>query len=197
VPELKSIIEKDNDDRKQKIFKDPVYGYISVPCEFVDTFIDTSVFQRLRRIVQTSYSPLYPTALHNRFVHSLGVYHLGSLAFESIENSLREATTGKTISDFLVDDYKKLFLAACLLHDVGHAPFSHIGEKFYEAIPGKGSFVDQFWEAASIDVKYRLMDPRKETAAPHELMSVLLSFSVFESFFQDKDREFFARCIVI
>ena len=26
---------------------------------------------------------------------------------------------------------KATFLLACLLHDVGHAPFSHTGEKFY------------------------------------------------------------------
>ena len=188
-------INNDNNTNKQKIFKDPVYGYISVPYDFVDTFIDSPVFQRLRRIVQTSYSPLYPTALHNRFVHSLGVYHLGSLAFENIKKTFKEAIQGKETSGFPVDDYERLFLVACLLHDVGHAPFSHIGEKFYETIPGKESFVDQFWEAAGVETKYRPSDPRKETAAPHEIMSVLVALRVFDSFFKDKDKEFFARCI--
>lgn len=27
-----------------------------------------------------SYSPLYSSAIHNRFVHSIGVFHLGSIA---------------------------------------------------------------------------------------------------------------------
>ena len=41
--------------------------------------IDTAGFQRLRRIIQTSYSPLYSSAVHNRFVHSMGVFHLGEI----------------------------------------------------------------------------------------------------------------------
>jgi HD superfamily phosphohydrolase len=186
----------DNNSNKQKLFKDPIYGYISVPFNFIYTFIDTPVFQRLRHIVQTSYSPLYPTALHNRFVHSLGVYHLGSLAFENIENTLRDAKIIKEITSFLIEDYKTLFLVACLLHDLGHAPFSHIGEKFYETTPSKEAFVNQFWEAAGvIETKYKPHDPRKETATPHELMSVIVALRVFESFFKNKDKEFFARCI--
>lgn len=72
-----------------KRIKDPVYGYIDLPNDLVAGVIDTAEFQRLRRIVQTSYAPLFPSALHNRFVHSLGVYHLGSLAAESLERSLR------------------------------------------------------------------------------------------------------------
>lgn len=34
----------------------------------------------LIEILQTSYSPLYSSAIHNRFVHSIGVFHLGSIA---------------------------------------------------------------------------------------------------------------------
>jgi len=195
VPEQKSTIDNNNANR-QKIIKDPVYGYISVPCDFVDTFIDHPVFQRLRHIVQTSYSPLYPTALHNRFVHSLGVYHLGSLAFENIEYSLRDVVARKEIPDFNVEDYKTLFRAACLLHDVGHAPFSHIGEKFFETIPGKESLDSQFWKAANVvETKYGANDPREKIAAPHELMSVIVALKVYKSFFEGKDKEFFARCI--
>jgi len=57
----------------EKHFKDPIYGYISVSTEFME-IVDTPEFQRLRRIIQTSYSPLYSSAMHNRFVHSLGVF---------------------------------------------------------------------------------------------------------------------------
>ena len=66
-------------------FKDPVYGYIDVPIQLVHDFIDSACFQRLNRIGQTSYTPLYHAALHNRFGHSLGVYHLGKLAFSSLK----------------------------------------------------------------------------------------------------------------
>lgn len=52
-----------------KQFKDPIYGYIKLPTEYVKNIIDTAEFQRLRRIVQTSYSPLYSASVHNRFIH--------------------------------------------------------------------------------------------------------------------------------
>lgn len=37
-----------------KKLKDPIYGYISIPVEYVKKIIDTAPFQRLRRIIQTS-----------------------------------------------------------------------------------------------------------------------------------------------
>ncbi len=64
---------------KSKRFKDPVYGYIDIDETVISNIIDTAGFQRLRNIIQTSYSPLYSSAVHNRFVHSLGVYHLGCI----------------------------------------------------------------------------------------------------------------------
>lgn len=63
-----------------KRFKDPVYGYIEIEENIVAGVLDTATFQRLRDIIQTSYSPLYSSAIHNRFSHSLGVYHLGKIA---------------------------------------------------------------------------------------------------------------------
>ena len=71
-----------------KIFKDPIYGYISIKTIFTTTFVDTPCFQRLRHIMQTSYSPVYSSALHNRFSHSLGVYHLGEIVYRQIKTFL-------------------------------------------------------------------------------------------------------------
>ena len=62
-----------------KRVKDPIYGYIKIPVTYMANIVDTAVFQRLRRIIQTSYSPLYSSAVHNRFVHSMGVFYLGEL----------------------------------------------------------------------------------------------------------------------
>ena len=45
---------------KVKIIKDPLYGYINLPYEILHV-VDTPVFQRLRDIVQTSYTSLYPS----------------------------------------------------------------------------------------------------------------------------------------
>lgn len=113
----------------KKIFKDSVHGYIQVPQCFVEHLIDTEIFQRLRNIDQTGMRVLYPNAKHDRFGHSLGVFHLGCKAVDAL------------LENFYNDDYwnirsdsrklvfwaknKVLFLIACLLHDIGHAPFSH------------------------------------------------------------------------
>lgn len=59
-----------------KRVKDPIYGYIKIPVTYMANIVDTAVFQRLRRIIQTSYSPLYSSAVHNRFVHSMGVFYI-------------------------------------------------------------------------------------------------------------------------
>ena len=72
----------------EKRLKDPIYGYISVPLVYMRNIVDTPVFQRLRRIMQTSYSPLYSSAVHNRFVHSLGVYHLGRIAGKQLSQEI-------------------------------------------------------------------------------------------------------------
>ena len=75
---------------KEKIFRDPIYGYISIPEKYCERFIDTAIFQRLRRIEQTSMRVLYPTAHHDRFAHSIGVYYLGQLAFSYLEKNSKD-----------------------------------------------------------------------------------------------------------
>ena len=76
-----------------KRFKDPIYGYIEIPGNVVKEIIDTPEFQRLRYIKQTSYLPVYSAALHNRFIHSLGVYYLGVKAINSINKNAKNFDT--------------------------------------------------------------------------------------------------------
>lgn len=105
---------------KVKIVNDPVYGFISIPYGLIFDLVEHPFFQRLRRIKQTSLSHyVYPGALHTRFHHALGAYHLMSQALMSLEQ--------KGVP--LTEEEKEAACVAILLHDIGHGPFSHTLEK--------------------------------------------------------------------
>ena len=72
-----------------KLIKDTVHGYISIPEEYCSELIDTEIFQRLRRIEQTSIRSIFLCARHDRFIHSIGTYHLGKKAIETIITNSR------------------------------------------------------------------------------------------------------------
>jgi len=101
---------------KRKIFNDPVYGFISVPDDFVFKIIEHPSFQRLRRIKQLGLTHLvYPGALHTRFHHAMGAMHLMCEAIEVLRSKGQEISEAEA----------QAVNAAILLHDVGHGPFSH------------------------------------------------------------------------
>ena len=62
---------------EEKVLRDPVHGYIHVDLQVVWDVINSSWFQRLRRIRQLGGAyVVYHCAEHSRFGHSLGVYEL-------------------------------------------------------------------------------------------------------------------------
>lgn len=155
---------------KSKRFKDPIYGYVEIDETIITNIVDTAGFQRLRNIIQTSYSPLYSSAVHNRFVHSLGVYHLGCIVSESIARNKDEFVESGDIERYL-----KIFELACLLHDLGHAPFSHTGEEFYLE-NGKRDILHNFIiELTGDEDLEEEIKSKNYKAAPHELMSVIVA----------------------
>ena len=101
---------------KRKIINDPVYGFISVPNEFIYDLISHQWFQRLRNIRQLGLSSfVYPGAVHSRFQHSLGAMYLTGQAVHTLRRK------GIDVSA----EEEEGVLAAILLHDIGHGPFSH------------------------------------------------------------------------
>lgn len=107
---------------EEKVFKDPVHGYIHVRDRVIWDLIGTKEFQRLRRIRQLGTAFLvFHGAEHSRFNHSLGVY-------EIVRRIVDEIFQGRPEWD---NDERLLALCAALLHDVGHGPFSHAFESVF------------------------------------------------------------------
>lgn len=147
----------------EKKFLDTVHGYISVPEKYCDKLIDTKNFQRLRRIEQTSARSLYPCARHDRFVHSLGVYHLGRKFVQSITRQIE-------VSEAL----QQTFLIACLLHDCGHSPFSHTLEDLFGETKDLFQIYVENITGRSLDKTISEVDITKLDTKPHEVLSALL-----------------------
>lgn len=111
---------------QQRTYHDPLHGAIQLdranPAEALAIdLIDSAPFQRLRRIRQLG--PAYLTfhgAESTRFTHSLGVLHLTRRALHHLERSHPDLA-----------EHRVVLYAAALLHDVGHAPFSHSGEDMF------------------------------------------------------------------
>lgn len=101
---------------RKKIFNDPVYGFVSIPYGIVFNLVEHPYFQRLRRIKQVSMTHyVYPGALHTRFHHALGAFHLMTQALHILQEKEYAIT----------EEEAEAASIAILLHDIGHGPFSH------------------------------------------------------------------------
>jgi len=85
----------------------------------VRRLIDTDAMRRLARVSQLGLVALvYPGAVHTRLEHSLGVYRL-ALGF------LRRLERDPRFTSVVDRDDAAAFVAAALLHDVGHWAYCH------------------------------------------------------------------------
>lgn len=67
---------------EERRLRDPIHGFIRLSGDEAD-IVETPVFQRLRGIRQLAMANMvYPGALHTRFDHTLGVFHVTSLLCE-------------------------------------------------------------------------------------------------------------------
>lgn len=108
---------------KQEIFhviKDPVHGtmqFTTVEDNWIKPFIDSPHFQRLRHIKQLGMGDyIFPGAVHTRFNHCIGCSYVASQIAHKIG---------------LSEEERQLVIIACLLHDIGHGPFSHAFEDIF------------------------------------------------------------------
>lgn len=127
------MASKSNIDKEYKV-RDPIYGFIRLDAQEM-AIVNSPHFQRLRRIKQLSLTDMvYPSANHTRFEHSLGVMQMASDMFENIARNPNTLRRLKLQLD-AVPRIKKIIRLAALLHDIGHAPFSHSGEDAMPPLP--------------------------------------------------------------
>jgi HD superfamily phosphohydrolase len=108
---------------KVQRIRDPLHNLIEFSGQDFEQkmwdIIQTPPFQRLRRVKQLGFSDLvYPGATHSRFAHSIGVFHTARRLAEVV----KQKGSGRDVHRI------SIALAAALLHDVGHGPFSHAFE---------------------------------------------------------------------
>ncbi|MFQ5746150.1 MAG: HD domain-containing protein [Gemmatimonadota bacterium] len=132
--------------QRARTVRDPVWQNIRLE-PHAAAILDTPEFQRLRRVKQLGFAHLvYPGAVHTRFLHAIGVYHLSGRAIRALE---RSGTLGEAA---VTTESAALVRLSALLHDVGHYAFSHAMEELEPAsIPGHHEqLAARFLEAPSI-----------------------------------------------
>jgi HD superfamily phosphohydrolase len=107
--------------------RDPVHGFVRAdPLEAA--LINSPPVQRLRFIHQLGFTFLvFPGAEHSRFGHVIGSMHLAGRVYDALCTKSEGLLPGGPRSP-----ERRLTRAAALLHDLGHAPFSHSAEDLFE-----------------------------------------------------------------
>ncbi|MGB3924865.1 MAG: HD domain-containing protein [Caldicoprobacterales bacterium] len=147
---------------KYYYIRDPIHGFIELT-EWEMVIINRPEFQRLRRIKQLSLSEMvYPATTHTRFEHSLGVMHVATQMFDNIvQRNKKFLQQELNYDDTALERQRILIRFASLLHDIGHAPFSHAGEELMpyksgsNAGEGKQRYKHEDYSIAIIDNNFK------------------------------------------
>ncbi|QSP93824.1 HD domain-containing protein [Marinobacter salinisoli] len=168
-----------------KLIMDPVHGGIPLYRHEIQV-IDHPLFQRLRNICQNDIlSLVFPGATHSRFLHSIGVMHVGTRMFRSmIDAYLRERKLSEcadlSLSQLDAIDYlAKIIRLGCLLHDSGHSSFSHQftrARRIRELMSRPERFAD-LWQGMDASI-YHSREPEE---LEHEHYSVRVAHEVLSA----------------
>jgi HD superfamily phosphohydrolase len=105
-----------NEDYTEPV-RDPIWKHIYLSKPLI-RIIELPVFQKLNNIKQLGPAFLiYPGAVHTRFNHSLGVFHIA-------KKIITQFILKSSDINFSIEDIKA-FLCSALLHDIGHYPYAH------------------------------------------------------------------------
>ncbi len=117
---------------QMKEVRDPVHGFIYFD-ETEMRIVNTLIFQRLRYIRQLAFTHIvYPGAEHSRFAHSMGVMEFATKMYDTL--MMKDLAQKKKWSKARARRNRQLLRLAALLHDTGHAPFSHASEELLRGV---------------------------------------------------------------
>ncbi len=139
--------------------RDSLYDLIPLGPLEID-LLATPAFTRLQGVKQLGFVyRVWPGATHTRFEHSLGVYYL---MLRGLRALLASDSSGLTPAGLTEEDARTA-LAAALLHDIGHYPFSHaIEELGYPVLPHEriGRQIIETGEVAAALERHKLRPDR-------------------------------------
>jgi len=129
-----------------KIINDIIHGSINLS-KLAMMIIDTPEFQRLRYLKQLSTCHfVFPNAIHTRFEHSIGTYHIAKKMLYSLKNKSKTTELDKIseiaelkdyfhsndiTNNFLTPFIIELVCIGALCHDLGHGPYSHLFDDYF------------------------------------------------------------------
>lgn len=195
-----------------KIIRDLVHGYINLT-EFELEIIDKAPFQRLKDIRQLTCQQVYPSARHTRFEHSLGVMELTRRAIDSLNQNGFLTRDGINIPNqppVISNNVRFNAILAALLHDVGHCPFSHLGEQEFDSLEVWDRLrkdVNMLLKKSALDLRFQKnkYNHKPDKGAIHEQLSCIVVLENFYNTLKDVsinnlnvkvDFELILRCIL-
>jgi HD superfamily phosphohydrolase len=126
------------------ILRDPIHGLMVFEGErerVVRSLLETREVQRLRRVRQLGLASLvFPGAEHSRFAHALGTAHVMGRLLDRVAALEHALPTQERIDPEAARDA----LAAALLHDLGHGPYSHLFEAVLPGSPRHETWTERF-----------------------------------------------------
>jgi HD superfamily phosphohydrolase len=158
-------------DQHHAAIRDPLWGHMYISPDLL-SLVDTPEGQKLGRIRQLGPTAMvYPGATHNRLSHSFGVFHIArSILIRLVHQPDCPALSGEGV---------RAFLAAALLHDLGHFPYTHSFKTLpleeHEVLTGKivenGEIARRLKERVQVDpaMVAAIVDQRRPSHGVDEL----------------------------
>jgi len=145
---------------------DPIWGEIPLTNVELD-LINCRSFRRLQHIRQMGLAYLaFPTANHRRYEHCIGTMHVAYLLSDILADLAQEHTE---LDLELTPTHFQAVRLAALLHDIGHAPYSHA---FEEAVKKNPDMIHIDNLKLFREKKYKLLKPLSEGVNySHELFT--------------------------